>query len=514
MVDQYPIMEAPLLDKFTNAVNTGDTYTIEKDQWGSYFRDYRSPAFIHRFLEDALTGAGGFLGNVPISGDQAVSYSIGSMPFSYLVPDSTELQYLARVKNTEYYNDFARIVCSMSNPIFADGVISTDVMFDGEITTGDDFSEFLNDCTGTGVGYFELEKTAIVSSHVHDVSFVVMDRNANFRDMPYLRLYSVLDVVDGRTESDEYGRFVGIRFFTGRKIKINNVEYDEVIRYWMNGEYCYSALQYRDGDVWKNISAEVFSGINEMIVYPFQTGERRSGVIIPTIPKSYDYGRICADLYNKYSIVNWAMKICGFPIAYAYNVKNIKRSLGHIIQLGVSADGTPTPPPGFASPSTDGIVRGLEIVERLEMKMREIARKYGVMTVDKSTSQSQSGESKSYDFWATSETLKESVSQLRTLFSWVTRMYDLYENRSGYEYSRNYRSEFVPETEMGIETMYEGYRIASEVGAVEASKEIVKMIVMKITRGNVTRDRLAELTAEIDGLSVMADEFEQSAQEA
>lgn len=472
---------------------------VNADDWGKYYRDYRTVAYRHQFLEDAYTGQGGFLGDVPLTDNYKGNQN--NNPYTWLTPDSTELQFLSRAKNTELYNMFSRFINSRIGPIFAGDEIKTITTQNGVVRGNDKFNDFVSDCTGTGMTFAEFQETELTDADVHGVSYVAMDMTSG-RELPVVYNYSALSLDTSSIVTDTDKKLVAIAFLSGEH-RVKGVSYPKRIKYYMEDGYCHVVEQYEDAEnQWFDIETPKNTGVDEMIVFPHFTDKRKAGQYYKETPESYNVARCTTDIWNKLSWTMWNLKLHGFPIFYAYNVKGISRSLGHIISLTTSADGTAVPPPNFASPDTAGLQRCFEALEYLEKQARQIMREYGVIMEESATSQAQSGESKTFDFWATNETLKKSVKKLRVLDAWVYKMFNKYTGRGDeWEYKRYYPEDFTPRTEHAIVDLHDTYRILANEGAQESAKDVLKLIVSKIVGPNSTVERMSELVEEISGIS-------------
>lgn len=487
-------------------VNSPDeTHGITPDSWKNIYRNVNNTP-PHQVIYDALRGSGGFAGDIE---SDAVGFK-----YSYLNPFSTEWQYLTRLANSCFYNFFWRYINASVSPIFSIKSITTIIRYADTLETipkGADFG-FCSWGDSADGGYNSLsfiEQSYCTDGKAHDVIYQVMLPNIDEKP-PVLKYYTPKDVVN--FDIDAVGNIYRIRFIDSSKIdEVSGYQEVTAIDFNWDG-YATTVTQYvatiYAGQLYRTIEwAETnyrykITKVPYFVVNVLPFGAMKHGEVVPSLPSMIPMVKVVTDIWQAMSLKKWILLMQGHSkLVISANVKGVSAFINSYISVPPSADGkSSSNPVAYVSPDPElPRVHQEDISERI-IYMRDLMRETGVSSVSSSTSQSQSGESKSYDFVATSQQLQKNVQRLKQGFKWIFETYMHYQsaNPKLYIAERTYPMDFSPKSELLLVDLLDTALALKESGLVENSKEVYRQATRVALRGEISLERQSELDDEIE----------------
>jgi hypothetical protein len=192
-------------------------------------------------------------------------------------------------------------------------------------------------------------------------------------------------------------------------------------------------------------------------------------------------------LFNKESLVTTLEQNQSFSILYVSGVDTPSIVAGptNFMSLGEDAKF----PPGFASPDGSHLINLVNNCDRIENRIRTLAKQNGVIGV---ISQ-QSGVAKEWDFRAEEAVLQETATAAKNLENRIHELYDLYRERAT-DYTITYPKSFSPTYDQ--ERIRQAIEINGEMPPPSVKDELWKEIVSSFWRGNP--DIIERLTDSIE----------------
>jgi hypothetical protein len=470
---------------------------IQKESWDGIYRDYRDTP-IHQVLSDCYTGIGGLKG------------SSASGEYSYLTPFKSELQWLTRLSITEYVNYMRRFVNVRIDPIYTGVTLHNKITLGGEEYGGEayGFAEWLSAVDGVNKDYNSFQRTFSRWNLTNDVAYAIMDKNKVNKIVMFYR--RAIDVI-GEPVTDWDTNELNSIWFYDRKVLQKDGTYKIYSTLWeMKDGYqwrvtksaylnpAYNTVQ----QDWKNIS-KVNTGSQTPLVFASVIGDHDSGCYLPDQTKSYDVARLSLRIYNMMSNIFWLLVLQGHSILFVHGKISGLSASQSILNLPVSADGSSVPNPDFISPDAELPRVHIETLNFVLKQLFDIMKEFGVSVSEGSTSQAQSGESKSYDFQATNNAILSTVENvLVPLDRWVIQTY-LHlngvplENIKQYGFERSYPNDFFPTPEDALVDLIDSAESAKSNGFLTLSAQIWGKIARKILKGDLTPELYKELLEEV-----------------
>jgi len=471
-------------------------------QSGDYLQVYRNPnnAPVHQFIADGLSGGGGFSGDID---SEKMGYK-----YSYLHFWKSEYQYYDRIRMSQYYNFFNRAISAKVNPIFASKPISTTVKLTEKYEENHPFIDWCKLADGYNPLQF-IEQSYAKNGTAHGCAYLAMMPSEWDATQIILKHYSPNDVLDYDTDR-------------GRPVFYRMLDYQDGDKVYAT-EYTYNgssttitkkvAVVYGGQDLeqaqWKDAGYSVtVTAVSDFIVNMIPFEPLKFGEIVPKNPKNYSTLKIVADIWQKMSLKGWTIAKQAHSKFYMYGkTSGVNAFLDSYIEIPIGADGKAPPAPDFASPDEELPRVAQEDIDTKISYMRDIFREDGVSTVEHSTSQSQSGDSKSYDFQATQLALQSTVQRLQVGFRWIYQTWFAYNGLDASKYTeieRHYPMNFFPKPEQALVDLLDVVDKLESRGLVESAKEVYKKIMIVATGGEVSEERMEELMNEINTISEMA----------
>lgn len=492
---------------------------IKAQAWKGYYVDPTTQD-IHVFLHDAYYGVGGFKGDIPVNEhDPDATNNTGT--YSYVQYTTTELQYRLRAKNANYYNYYGRYIDSMINPVFSQNRLLTTTKNGGEVVEDKQMMQFNNNASGNGVSYTALQKFAMQELRVHDVAYYSMTRIED-SDIPSLSVYRAIDFIGA--EKDDYGRLESILMYNGEELEVDGnkvTKYAKAIQFYMSGGTCRIQMykgEY-DGCVgrwdqkdieWNKDGEERDTGIDDWCIYAHLPVATANGELLPDMPSSQRIANVCLGIFQKESKFNWLYSIATSPTPYIYgNSRGFLSGMGQSLMLKTN-DITKgyAPAPDFMMVDSGLVDSCSDVIEFDIERLRDIAKENGVDS--RTGAQSQSGESKQFDFLATEQKLRGTADMCEDMDKWVWYMFNKYTNRNTtadvFEYERNYPQTFYPEQEAELQEYEAFISAARDAGAVNTALIVMEKYARKLLGRSATDAEVTAISEEIGGLTLRSED--------
>jgi len=479
--------------------------SAQKQSWKGYYTDPTQQP-IHIVLNDAFYGIGGFAGDIDVSADNATKAGNGER-YSYVDPMSSELQYRNRVKQTKYFNYFARMVKSVVHPVFSRKNIETESYLgnsDKPLEDDELMGDWMEDCTGTGTTYNATQRAAMEELTSHDAAYyaVTMKEGAT---MPSVSLYSAVDVI--WSSGDDHGKLNDIAFNRGDKVLIEEGKSDRVvqtaIQFFMEKGLC--VVQWwkkEEGKEWEAWNEPKSTGVAEMVVYDHIPHAVKVGEFVPTRPSMKSLLDPCLAIFQDESKLSWLYALHNLPTPYFWGKID-----GAFVGAGQAFANTTSDPANGYAPAPDymtiptGLLTGS--IDKLKFnleRLREIAKESGIET--KTGAQAQSGYSKEFEFQATEEKLRGTVDRCKEMDKWVFKMFNLYTGRTAYTYCRTYPSTFYPEQQPTLEDFSEWVDKAEMAGLTATRNILIKKGIDTLLGRSATEKEKDIIDTEIDASTI------------
>jgi hypothetical protein len=233
---------------------------------------------IYKFLEDSLTGGGGYR-----NGD-------------YLLPYSREAydDYILRRAQSYYPNFYAPIVDSFRDPLFKNPPKRTGLLTENEI-----FQAFLRDVNGTGRSLDQFMKKAGRFSKAQEVVFIQIatpeeitavnvQQQIERGEYPKAMIIKASQVEDWKT--DMYGNITSFKYCYSTSESKNGVDTKKYIT-WTKESVSIS------GSKWDARPEVKANEIGVIPIVPYYSGDNEEGVLLPT-PQLYGVARLNHRVYN------------------------------------------------------------------------------------------------------------------------------------------------------------------------------------------------------------------------
>lgn len=425
----------------------------------SIYKDWREED-VHTFLQEAFEGSGGFSGSVAKIIDAK----------SYLVPNPTENFYITRNRISAYNNYYKKYINAKYKPIYK-GVLHTSIYVNDMPIEDHLYYDFVNNITGSGVNKQQFSEIALRSAYIHDLSFVVMDKKPD-EVLPYVYLMTVQDVEEFST--DEKGALIGIWFDDGLEETATG---DKVKKRRYIGLDQWHTEYGGVGD-WKvDADSVVRNTLGFLPVYALFTQR-------PDDLKDY---KIQEPSTKGIAALNWWVYDKSSKLDYLIDKQAhaIFVMQGHVMSMPNGVDNglliaeseRSIFDPKYLSPDT-----GLPKVhsDRIDQQMGfmfDLMAESGVQVIDKQDSTPESGVSKSYDFIATNNTLKYTITLLVELDKWLESSFRAFTGDNGmWSASTEYPDDFMPRVSMTPESLTDLYEFYNTNNMYEQAKDtLVKL---------------------------------------
>lgn len=489
------------------SINSGEPEGISPESWRGWWVNWKSIS-IHTVLDDMFNAKGGCKGEI-MDGTNPDLQGFQYDGYSYIIPYSTELQWRTRVLQSPYTNFFKRFIMAQIRSVFSQDSISYKV-YKGSSENSektDDFLEFMNNSTGTGVNYRDLQVFAAQERKAHDVAYYIMTKPVG-SDIPALTVRTAVDFI--MATGDESGKLETIMFYNGKKYVDNKIVASAELWY-MDGT-CHVQEMEGDwdgnretlGDVeYKPVGPPIDTEVDEMVVKAHMRGAQPTGEFLPRNPESASIAMKCMDYFQSESWHSWLMTLTRNPIPYVFTKADIKGLRAGGSQLWVlKGDQTGYPSaPDFMSPDSGLPSVSTDDLNRIKQDISDIARESGVNTGSANSATQQSGESKSYDFIATDIKLQETVTENQEMNKWVGHMFNKYTLRNDdvWRYEITYPTDFFPEEPKSLDEIGNLIDKAQLYGLNELAKELILFSARDVLAGSVSDDRMKAIAEEIEG---------------
>ena len=203
------------------SINNSEPEGISPESWQGWWVNWKSISILHTVLDDMFNAKGGCKGEIMDGTDPDLN-GFQYDGYSYIIPYSTELQWRTRVLQSPYTNFFKRFIMAQIRSVFAQDSISYKV-YKGSSEKSektDDFLDFMNNSTGTGVNYRDLQVFAAQERKTHDVAYYIMTKPVD-SDIPALTVRTAVDFI--MATGDENGKLETIMFYNGKKYVENKM---------------------------------------------------------------------------------------------------------------------------------------------------------------------------------------------------------------------------------------------------------------------------------------------------
>ncbi len=453
---------------------------------------------IHKVLTDAYKGDGGCKCTAKSNPD-------GTRNTTYLQPNRSELQFEDRVEASEYPNLFSGSVKAKVEPIFTGGTIETKIIKNGKVeaplpisTHG--FNKFLKRCDGVSKRYDVAQAEIAKWLEVNGVVYpIIGKRDDGVIVLTYRR---AIDVLFEPLADDETYELKRIMFFDRSKTVDDVTTHYATIHEMMGGVYVKKRMKTdsksaweTDIDVWEEEEV-IMTTSDRMLVLPLLEKGHPTGCYLPKIPASYDVVRLCLLLMNMLSTALWAQKMDGFPILAIWgDVESLNRNIGSHLNIPVSVDGKAAPAPVKVESNPETLRVALEFIDKVVGWIKTAMKQYGVTITESDTAQAQTAESKSYDYEASNQALRNTiVSTLEPLDEWVIthHMYLTTSSEDEWELQRSYPQDFFPKPEEKLEELLAALDSTLDKGLLDLA-EVVATKILGSLCGDVSPEKLEEI---------------------
>ena len=471
-----------------------------KQSWVGYYVDPTQQP-IHYVLRDAFYSVGGFAGDIDVSSENP-SKRGDATRYSYVDPMSSELQYRNRVKQTKYFNYFARLVNSVVNPVFSRSIIETNSYLGSSNEKSEDklLTRWVSDCTGTNTSYRQIQKNAMQKLTTHDAVYYTMTKKEG-AELPSLSVYSAVDVID--SHCDEYGLLDNIMFNRGHKI-IDGEQVETAIQFFMNGGYCYIQWWLRGNSRtdWAIYGDEKSTGVAEMVATAHISQAVSVGEIVPKYPSMKSLLDPCLAIFQDESKLSWLYSLHNLPTPYWWgSIEGAFIGAGQGFQNETSDPNNGyAPAPNYMSVNSSLLPASVDKLKFNLERLKDIAKESGIET--NTGQQAQSGYSKEFEFQATEERLRGTVDKCKEMDKWVFRMLDIYLVRSNYRYERQYPKTFYPEQQPTLEDYSEWVDKANDAGLVRTRNILIERAVKTLLGRSISDLDSEVITSEISKSSI------------
>lgn len=492
------------------SIESGKPEGISPESWVGWWVNWKTVS-IHTVLDDMFHAKGGCKGEI-MDGTDPDQNGDRYDGYSYIIPYSTELQWRTRVLQSPYTNFFKRFIMAQIRSVFSEDAISYNVYKgSSKISEENDvFLYFMNNSTGTGVSYRDLQVFATQERKVHDVAYYIMTK-PDGSEIPALTIKTAVDFI--MATGDKNGKLEEIMFFNGKKI-VNNKIMASAELWYMAGGICY--VQDMEGEwdgkrsslgevEYKKVGPPQSTGVDEMVVKAHMRGAQPTGEFLPRNPESSSIAMKCMDYFQSESWHSWLMTLTRNPIPYVFTKADIKGLRAGGSQLWVlKGDQTGYPSaPDFMSPDSALTSVSTDDLNRIKQDISDIARESGVNTGSANSATQQSGESKAYDFIATDVKLQETVTESQEMNKWVGHMFNKYTVRNDdvWTYEITYPTDFFPEEPKSLDEIGGLIDKATLYGLPLLARELILFSARNVLSGSVSEETMNDITSEIESSS-------------
>ena len=468
---------------------------IRKQSWAGIYRDYRD-VNKHVVLEDMLYGIGGVSG-FGISMNQNVLNA-----YSYITPLSTELQYVDRVRNGDYTNQFGRYINARVNPVVS-GQTEHEVRSGDMGVTDDEWERFLKNAGRRGTTYQSTRRAALRELLAHDIVYIITDRVGENREY-YVKVKTINEVSPDHIGVGEYGDLLSLFVLDDKRAGTAS-------RWHMVDGVCYRDRytckpKDRDGSKywyeWKwELDTSINTGADFMLVQPVVIGDTGYH---PQHPESWNLARVCMDYYQQENRHQWLMTLARNPKFETFgDLEGVRGAIGNALVKSGDANNNYPPQSAFIEPSPQNIEQSRKGLQDAMQSIREIASDHGV-TINE-TSAGQSGESKKYDYDATEKGCLETERLARKIDEIVIDAYKKMFNR-GYDYIFRYAGSYTPESQVEARDALDILSVMERINAQEAFAEIANELTRRVVGSKLPSARMNEISEEISAQATNMDD--------
>lgn len=433
----------PISDPKERAEKPRSDIEMSNRQSQKIYKDWRE-VDIHQFLAECYNGTGGF------SGRTEPKYQ-GEIVSSYIIPNASENFYQTRVRMSAYTNYFKKYINAKFNPIFT-SEIKCNVEVDKNIIDNHPYYDFMENITGGGVSAQDFKRAAIRESYIHDVCYVVMDKASDSIN-PFVYLRTPLDLEGYST--NEMGALISVMFYEGEEETPTGKIYKR--RYIGVDEW---RMEISDNRIDWRVDPEsvVPNNMGIIPVYPMFSSRPEDLTDFKVCnPVNRDIAGMNCWLYDKQSKLDYLID------KQAHSILKIQGSIdslpnGRDNALVIAESDKAIFEPGYISP--DSSLPGVHS-DRIEQQVKfmfDLMADSGVEAVAASPGQAESGVSKSFDFVATNDTLKLTVTILAQFDNWLVSTYKRFTGDGGvWDASCEYPTDFMPRASMGAQAYIDLY---------------------------------------------------------
>ena len=451
---------------------------VETEVWKGIYVDFaeQDP---HIACWDAYTGEGGFLGNVDEKG-----------AYSYIIAKITENFWKTRVKLTILFNLCAPYINAKVKPVFALGVEDS-VTISGDLADNDPWLEHVDDATGTGTSLNAIREDSSIKANVLDVCYIVMDK-VDGKVIEYVK--STLDV-DGYETDARTKKLTSVTFWEPSVIEDDKevfIKHEWRVENGNNELVVWKGRadnRFKSGYKFKP-EPPVKTGLHVMNVYAQFAETSATGIYKPRRPQSYAIARICASLYNSFSLLNYLMFKQGHGLyVFQGDIDGLRDPMSNVASIPANEpNGRSYSMPVILTPDASMPVAHLNIIKEYIGFAMAMMSNNGV-AIEKSTAES--GLAKAFDMIADVSEYNRTIEMNKRTDKWRKGIFNLFMGRSDekYEYLTDYPKEFTQSSSADPADLMEIASGYVEKGMTKAAEHLYKTVINMTTKDLTQEER-------------------------